>query len=253
MVHKLHTNDQANGPGRLTPDDRTRLLKLPLFEGLTEPEFTHLIGDAWVDERPAGSLIFLHGDPAESFYAVLDGWVKLYRSTAEGNESVIAVISRGDSFAEAAVFEEGTYPVSAATVENARLLVIPARPFLDKVMSERRLVSKMMASMSRRLRQLVHQVEDLSLKSSVERLAGYISGLCEPASGAAVVRLPIDKALIARHLGMQPETLSRSFARLKVQGIVAEGNRVSIPDVVALHRMAGAETLDTQDAARRTG
>ncbi len=253
MVHKLHINDLANGPSRLTSDDCTCLLKLPLFEGLAEPEFHHLIGEAWVDERPAGSLIFLHGDPAESFYAVLDGWVKLYRSTADGNESVIAVMTRGESFAEAAVFEEGTFPVSAATVENARLLVIPAKPFLDKVMNERRLVSKMMASMSRRLRPLVHQVEDLSLKSSVERLAGYISGLCDASTGAAVVRLPIDKALIARHLGMQPETLSRSFARLRVHGIVAEGNRVSIPDVVVLQRMTGDGTTASCGDALRAG
>lgn len=253
MAQQLHINDRTKNPARLSGDDCARLLKLPLFEGLSETEFYHLIGDAWIDDRPAGSLIFLHGDPADSFYAVLDGWVKLYRSTADGNESIIAVLSKGESFAEAAVFEEGTYPVSAAAVEDARLLVLPAKPFLDKVMSERRLVAKMMASMSRRLRQLVHQVEDLSLKSSVERLAGYIAGLCEMSSGAAVVSLPIDKALIARHLGMQPETLSRSFARLRARGIVSDGSRVSIPDIIALKRLADAGNIAESSRACRAG
>lgn len=221
-------------------ETETRLLcRLPLFEGLQPRELFHLIGDAWVEILPNGSLLFLQGDPARFFYVVLSGWVKLYRSTAEGNESVITVLPPGESFAEAAAFEEGTYPVSAAIVEDARLLAIPAPPFLEKVLAERRLAIKMMASMSRRLRQLVMQVEDLSLRSSVERLAAYLATLCHETEGSTTVRLPFDKALIASQLGMQPETLSRSLARLRAMGIAAEGNRIQISDIATLHRLAG--------------
>jgi hypothetical protein len=53
------------------------------------------------------------------------------------------------------------------------------------------------------------------------------------------VRLPFDKALIASQLGMQPETLSRSLARLRAMGIAAEGNRIQISDIATLHRLAG--------------
>jgi CRP-like cAMP-binding protein len=218
----------------------TRLLsRLPLFQGLQPRELFHLIGDAWVETSPSGTLLFLQGDSAQFFYVVLSGWVKLYRSTAEGNESVIAVLPPGDSFAEAAAFEEETYPVSAAIVEDARLLVIPAPPFVEKVLAEGRLAVKMMASMSRRLRQLVMQVEDLSLRSSVERLAAYLATLCHETEGSTTVRLPFDKALIASQLGMQPETLSRSLARLRAMGIAAEGNRIQISDIATLHRLAG--------------
>lgn len=240
MLDNQITGGAGRHPCGLYESDCEQLAKLPLFAGLERSELFRLIGEAWTEDRPADSLIFLDGDPATSLYVVLGGWVKLFRSTPDGNESVIAVISAGDSFAEAAVFEEVTYPVSAATVVDSRLLVIPAAPFLARMLEEGRLAIKMMASMSRRLRQLVHQVEDLSLKSSVERLAGYISGLCSDTSGATVVRLPLDKSLIARHLGMQPETLSRSFARLRGHGIVADGDRVMISDVTELQRFVGS-------------
>jgi CRP-like cAMP-binding protein len=229
--------ETGHGPYGIEEGDLPMLLELPLFSGLTRGELLALLADARVTFSPAASLLFLQGDPARHFYVVLEGWVKLFRTTAEGDEAIIAVIPQGQSFAEAAVFEEGSYPVSAAMVDDSRLLCIPAEPFLDKVIKDRRMVMKMMASMSRRLRQLVNQVEDLSLKSSVERVAGYLVGLCPEESGAAIVRLPLDKAVIAKHLGMQPETLSRSLARLRGHGIVADGNTVRISDLATLRRL----------------
>ncbi len=233
--------ETGRGPYGIAAGDLPLLLELPLFAGLAPDELLSLLSDARVAVAPAASLLFLQGDPARHFYVVLEGWVKLFRTTAEGDEAIIAVIPQGQSFAEAAVFEEGSYPVSAAMVDDSRLLCIPAEPFLDKVIKDRHMVMKMMASMSRRLRQLVNQVEDLSLKSSVERVAGYLAGLCTEESGGAIVRLPLDKAVIAKHLGMQPETLSRSLARLRGQGIVAEGNTVRISDVTVLRRLGRQE------------
>lgn len=234
-------------PHGIRESDLPLLLGVPLFSGLARDELLALLNEAWVSEEPTAHLLFLQGDPAQHFYVVLEGCVKLFRTTPQGDEAIIAVVQRGQSFAEAAVFEERSYPVSAAMVEDSRLLTIPAEPFLEKVINDRRMVMTMMASMSKRLRQLVHQVEDLSLKSSVERLAGYLAGLCVEESGGALVRLPLDKAVIAKHLGMQPETLSRSFARLRNQGVVADGNTVSISDVAELRR------LGRQERYRQTG
>ncbi len=237
--------DRHCPPCGLGETETVILQNLPLFSGLSREVLFHLIQDSWVDRFPAGTLLFLHGDPARSFFVVLEGWVKLYRSTPDGDESVIAVMPAGDSFAEAAAFEAGTFPVSAAVVEDAKILSIAVKPFLDKVLSDRALTVKMMAALSRRLRLLVHQVEDLSLKSSTERLAGYLTTLVDGENGSTRVRLPFEKALIARHLGMQPETLSRSFARLKARGIVAEGDMVRIPDIPQLRTLAGVTSLDS--------
>lgn len=236
-------------PHGLEESDVPLLLALPLFSGLTRDELLGLLCEARVAAVPATSLLFLQDDPARHFYVVLHGCVKLFRATAEGDEAIIAVVPQGQSFAEAAVFEEGSYPVSAAMVDDSRLLCIPAEPFLEKVINNRRMVMKMMASMSKRLRQLVSQVEDLSLKSSVERVAGYLAGLCPEETGAAIVRLPLDKAVIAKQLGMQPETLSRSLARLRTKGVVADGNTVRISDVAELRRLSRLERYGQSGAA----
>ena len=76
---------------------------------------------------------FFQEERAESFFVVLNGWVKLSRETVEGDEYVIGMFSRGESFAEAAIFDSGRFPVTAEAVEPARVLVVPAKPFMETI------------------------------------------------------------------------------------------------------------------------
>jgi len=237
---------EAGTPKRFRESDLGLLRGIPLFNGLGPEDLYYLTEDSRLASEPSGTMLFLQGDEATSFFVVLSGSVKLHRVTPDGHESVIAIVQQGESFAEAAAFESRVYPVSASVIEDARLLIIPARPFIDKALEDRRLAIKMLSAMSHRLRQLVNQVEDLSLKSSVERLATYLTNLCGDTSGCATVRLPLDKALIARQLGMQPETLSRSLARLRKLGIEVDGEWVRIPDVEALRRTSGVSSYATR-------
>jgi len=221
----------------VTAADEERLLQLPLFNGLSAAGLHELLADAWVQNFPRNASLFLQGDPAVRFFVVLDGWVKLYRSTAQGDETVLGVFASGESFAEAAIFDQAVYPVSATIVEESRLLVVPAAPFIRHLREHGDYALKMMASMSRHMRGLVQQVERLTLKSSTERVAEFLVRLCPQRSGAAVVYLPMDKALIAGRLGMQPETLSRSLAKLRPLGVTTQGPEVKIADVAVLSDM----------------
>ena len=216
-------------------EDGLRLVRrLPMFAGLKTDVLRALLADSVVRSYPKNALLFLHGDPAERFYVVFDGWVKLFRETADGHESVIAVFTKGEAFAEAAIFESGTYPVSAAMVGDGRLLVVPAAPFLRCLEQDATVAMNVMASMSKHMRQLVRQIEQLTARSSTERLADFLLKLAHTDCGSAVVHLPLDKALIAARLGMQPETFSRSLARLRKMGVECEGADVIVPDVTIL-------------------
>jgi CRP-like cAMP-binding protein len=88
--------------------------------------------------------------------------------------------------------------------------------------------------MSRHLHSLVNQVEQLQTRSSAQRLAQFLVSLAPVEDGSAVIVLPYDKSLIAHRLGMKPESLSRAFARLRAQGVSADGNRVLVEDIFTL-------------------
>lgn len=218
--------------------DFALLSDLPLFASMNEATLRGLLADAAVQQVARNTVLFLHGEPASRFYVVFDGWVKLFRETLDGHESVIAIFTRGESFAEAAMFLGGSFPASAATVADSRLLVVPTENFLRGLRADSDLAFNMLGSMSRRLHHMVRQIEQLSAKSSTERLASFLIQMCDEATGSATVHLPLDKALIAARLGMQPETLSRALARLREIGVRTKGDEVAIADINSLRDLS---------------
>lgn len=227
---------QASG---LSATDWAVLARLPLFAGLERNRLASLLASAAVVERPRHAVLFVQDEPATRFYILFGGWVKLFRSTAAGQESVIALIGPHESFAEAAIFGSREYPVSAEVIDDARLLSVPADSFLARMREDPELALKMLAAMARHLRELVAHLEQLSGTSALQRVATFLLRLCPPGTESAEIRLPLDKALIANRLGMQPETLSRGLARMREVGIISRRGRMEIPDIAALRRLAG--------------
>jgi CRP-like cAMP-binding protein len=216
--------------------DLALLARVPLFAGLALDGLVELLAEASLRRFEHDAMLFVEGEPGSQFYVVLDGWVRLFRQTPDGRESVIALFARGESFAEAVMFLGGKFPVSGAVVDEARLLIIPAAPFRRALQANNELCFRMMGSMAVHLRRLVGQVEQLTLRSSSERLAQFLLNLARGGAESAIVHLPYDKGLIAARLGMQPETLSRALAKLRPLGVETKGSRVTIRDIAALQR-----------------
>lgn len=202
-----------------------------LFQTVEDHLIRAALAFALVQRFDRGTVLFLRGQQADHFYVVLEGWVKLFRDNVEGHESVIGVFALGESFAEAAVANMKVYPVSAVTVSDARLLTIPGDKFMQMVREHPSLAINFTASVSAHLHGLVRQVEALSGKSTTQRLAAFLVSLSSAQEGPTTVELPLDKSLIAARLGMQPETLSRSLAKLRRVGVDAATSEVRIADI----------------------
>jgi len=214
----------------------------PLLAGLERAALRQVLAPALVREASRGTVLFIQGDACDRFYIVLAGWVRLFRHMADGSEVTIALFTRGESLAEAAMLAGGRFPVSAVAADDSRLLVVPAVPFLRELEAQPALARSLMASLAVRLHGFVRQIEQLSYRSSTERLAAFLLRLCPVDAGPCRLRLPLDKALVAARLGMQPETLSRSFAKLREHGVQTHGADVDVADVARLRAVApGAE------------
>ncbi len=232
----------------LNADDLALIRQLPLFGHMSDETLAILLGDAFPKEYPKGYMLFIRGEPADCFYVVLDGWVKVYRETPEGNEAVLGIFTQGECLAEAAAFLGEGYPATAQVVENARLVPILSAPFCDQFIDMPEIAMNMLASMSRRLHHLTAEVEQLKTYSATLRVVDFLLKLCSVDSGPAVISLPYDKTLISQRLGMQPESLSRIFAKLRRQGVNTEQNRVLIADVDSLRAYCDGEGADYQKA-----
>lgn len=208
----------------------------PMFAGLSEDVLGSLFAEARVIECPRGKLLFVRGEPADRFYLLLAGWLKIFRDTAEGEQTVIAILKPGETVAEAAIFLGKDFPASAEVVEDARLLEIPAAAFLSLLRRDGDLCLKMIGSLSLRLRGLVLHIEQLQARSTPQRLGEFLLELSGAKDGHAVVRLPYDKTLVAARLGMKPESLSRALAKLRKYGVSTHGHQVELHNIADLQR-----------------
>ena len=222
--------------------------RITVFRGLKAETVEHIVGPATAVMLKAHEPLFRQGDPATAFFIVIDGWVKLYRITVSGEEAVIHILTKGESFAEAVAFTGIRFPASAEAVSEARVVRIPADHIVRCIRENPDIALAMVASTSQHLHHLVQQVEQLKAQSGVQRVAEFLVSLSPDDHGSCEIALPYDKVLIAARLGLKPESLSRAFAKLKALGVSVHASHVAIKDIGKLQQLA----IDERGAVRGT-
>ena len=127
---------------------------LPFFKGLPQADMDILRESLTIKEYPKNKSLFHQGDKADRFFIIMNGWIKLYRTTNEGEEAIAALFTRGDVFGEAAIFGDGKYPFSAQVVEEARILELPAEILKSRAAGNPDIMGRVMSSMSREMHKL---------------------------------------------------------------------------------------------------
>jgi CRP-like cAMP-binding protein len=226
-----------------TPDDLRAASQIAVFSGLNPREVQRLLAQATVIDLEPGQSLFRQGDAAAAFFIVITGWVKLYRITPAGDETVLHVLTKGESFAEAVAFVGGRYPATATAATDARVVVIPAHHVINCVREMPDIALAMIASTSQHLHRLVQRVEQLSAQSGLQRVAEFLAGLCPNVDGSCTISLPYDKTLIAGRLGLKPESLSRVFAKLRSVGVDVRASDVIVSEVAQLRSLVASDRI----------
>ncbi len=208
---------------------------LNVFSGITKNAFNVLMQQAHIREHNKGKLLFLHGEQANHLYIILDGWVKIYKGTRQGEEVVLQMLSSGDCIMETAVYLNLPFPVSAQIVEHATILSLPAPIVREQIKRNNQLALNTLSSMCYRSQSLISQIEVMRLKTVDERLGWFLLKLViDQQHKTRTIQLPYEKSVIASYLGMKRETFSRALKRLKTKGFIVENNTVTLPSLTSL-------------------
>ena len=233
---------------KLTAGDLQLVTRIALFRGLRSETVEHIVAPATAAMLRPREWLVRQDDPATAFFIVIDGWVKLYRSTPSGDEAVIHILKKGESFAEAVALTGNRYLATAEAVSEARVARIPADHIVRCIRDNPEIALAMIASTSQRLNRLLQQIEQLKAQSGVQRVAEFLASLSGAEQGSCAIALPYDKVLIASRLGLTPESLSRAFAKLRTVGVMVNASHVVVKDVAKLRHLAA----DDRGAVRGT-
>ena len=214
-----------------------RVLRHPLFHPLDEIAQQRLLAAMREYRHPTETLLIRQGQAATHFFLVLEGRVKLFRISVDGQEKVVEIIQAGQTFAEAVMFmQHSVYPVFAETLAATHIVSIPNDLMLQVLSEHPKSCLHLLGHLSIRLHMRLGELETLTLQNATQRFALYlIQQLENRAAESADIDLMLPKHLIAARLSMQPETLSRLMARLRDEGLITiTGRHIHIASVANL-------------------
>src|SRR3954452_7072066 len=169
---------------KLTAGDLQVVTRIAVFRGLRAETVEHIIAPATATMLRPHDWLTRQDDPATAFFIVIDGWLKLYRSAPSGEETVINMVRKGDSYAEAVALTGNRYLASAEAVTDARVARIPADHLVRCIRQHPEIALAMIASTSLRLDNLIQQIEQLKAHSGLQRVAEFISSLAAVQQGS---------------------------------------------------------------------
>ena len=222
-------------------DEIGSLRSVPLFAALSDAALDGLVRQCHTIRRAAGTVLFGPAQPAERFFVVLGGRVKVYKLSPRGDEQILHLFGPGEALAEAAVLAGGNYPAFAEVIEDAALLAVWRQELRRAVAADPELALGMLAGMSAKLIEFARLIEELSLKDVPARLAAALLRMHRQAGGPTF-RLEQTKRDLAGQIGTVPETLSRALGRLKAAKLVqVRGRQITILDPKGLEKTARQE------------
>lgn len=193
--------------------------KIPYFSGLSELELQVIAQIMTERTYRRGSILFMEGEFGEAVHFVMEGSVKIYKTSEEGREHILYFAHPGDIFAEVILFNEVNYPATALAVEDCRIATIRNED-LEKVLIEHpSMAVAIIKVLNKRLINAQARVKSLALENTHSRTAEILLRLAEErgikTEEGIELDLNISRQELANMIGTTRETVTRVLTSFK--------------------------------------
>ncbi len=217
------------------------------FTGLAPEERAQVLEIAHRHRFAAEEDIFHQGDPAEAFFVLLRGHVRMTKLTPDGQQVTIRYIGPGETFGCVAACGGMSYPATATALEEsmaagwtrAQAQALAGR-FPAVAFNVMRIMGGRLEEIQTRLSEVTYDRVERRIARAVTRLAAQ-AGRRTPEG--VRIDVPLSRQDLAEYAGTTLATVSRTLSRWEDEGIVTLGRqRVVVRQPHGL--VAIAEDLD---------
>jgi CRP/FNR family transcriptional activator FtrB len=223
-------------------EEREEINHIPILAPCRPDTVDFLLQGAFVQRFPAHTQLTREGEKADFLYAVLSGTIELSAVYLD-RETTIAVIGPPHTFIVAAVVLDRLYLQSAQVLAPARILMLPSDSVRRAMRQDANFATAIAEEMANAYRNVAQELKNQKLRTSLERLANWLIHRDKETGGGHRFVIPFEKKILAAHLGMAPEVLSRAFATLAKYDVCIDGANIIIKDDAALERLAHPDPL----------
>lgn len=226
----------------------------PLFTGLAPKTLARIARSSMLLDVDAGTVLFKRGELCNGLYGLLSGRVKLSLPSDGSDEKVVTLLGPGQTFAEAVVFLDEPHLLTAQTLTASKLLRVEKDALPGCMKADPQFASRVVQTLSRRVRELIVQVETAAMLSGTQRVVDFLLRELRGGSDSpSTIALPAKKRIIASQLDLTQEHFSRILHELtEASLLVVQGSLLTVPDTGKLraYRDASRQSRHAQDARR---
>ena len=203
---------------------RELLRRINLFADLTDRESDTILDLMREKTVGRGTTVFHQNDQGGGLYLLLAGSVKISRTGRDGRDVTVAVLHEGNFFGEMSLIDDQPRSASAIARQTTRLLVLDREHFQRYVLTQARIMAKLLRELSKRLRAADQTIENLALGSVRDRLfllLGHLGRRAPLKNGTGhIERAPTHQEL-AEMVGSSRETVTRTLAAMEKEGLLS--------------------------------
>ena len=219
--------------------DHSLVIGLPQFEGLSVADLEAILLDARSSRVPKDQAIFSQDEDAHSFFLLLDGHIRVVRTTPEGNQIIARYISAGEIFGIAAAIGRMSYPATAVAAVDCVVLTWPSSLWTLLASRFPAFGANTYKTVGSRLEEAHTRVEEISTEQVEQRVAHAVLRLARQAGRKTdegiIIDLPISRQDIAEMTGTTLHTVSRLLSAWEDRGLIKSGRQKVT--VVEAHRL----------------
>ena len=234
-------------PRKILPRlDESLLIHLPPFSLLDGRQIRDILDQAVSRRYASGVAVFEEGMPAERFYMLLDGYVRVTRMSATGDQVTLHYIPSGEMFGIAKAFRLDRYPATAITADDAIGLSWPMAQWDGFLARYEGLSEETFRTVGRRISEKNDRIVELTSQQVQQRVANALLRLINQTGrkveGGIVIDFPITRRDISEMTATTLHTVSRLLSKWEKDGILeSERRQIKVRDPHLLTELANPE------------
>ena len=235
-------------PRKILPRlDESLLTHLPPFSRLERRQIRTILDQATSRRYDEGVAIFDEGAPAERFFMLLDGYVRVIRVTPTGEQVTALHIPAGQLMGIARAIGKDTYPATAITATESIVLSWPMRLWDSFVSDYDGFATETYKTVGNRMGEIHNRVVELATQQVEQRVANallrLISQTGRKVSDGIEIDFPITRQDLSELTATTLHTASRLLSAWEKQGLVrSKRKRIKVLDPHALVEISQPRT-----------
>ncbi len=179
-----------------------------------------------------GQTLFDEGDPANDFFQVASGQIKMSILNPDGQEFTQGIFNAGESFGEPALLGGFPYPSSAQATEESKVWRLPKHEFLELLRENFDVHLKLNQVLCKRLQyksMILTEVSSYDPEHRLVTILKYFKSKIKKKDGEESLVIPFTRQQLADMTGLRVETVIRAVKKMEKDGrLKLQGHKITI-------------------------